>query len=554
MLRELKIENLAIIRELNLDFGDGLIVLTGETGAGKSIILDGINLLIGEKVSTDMIRTDAEYLLAEGVFEISKDTEEALKEMDIEVEDREVIVRRELDKTGKGKAYLNGKRVPVTTLREVMNTVVDLVGQHAHQMLLEKKHHINLVDKFLDEVGRELKDEIGKCATEYFHIESEIAQSEKIKAEAREKKELYDYQFKEISEMELIEGEDETLEEEYKKLFNAGKIQEHLSKAHLLLKEDELNIMSMITTAKNSIEYISKYGKEYEEIFEKLESCYYEVEEAVYALENTLSDTDMDEGRLNKVVDRLDRINSLKKKYGVTIKEIVEYGRKIEEKLSLLDSNNIEEKRLQKEKIEILKKYEEKTENLSLKRREIAKQIEYKLIEHLKDLNMGGVNFKVCFSKKEDISKTGYDSVEFMISTNIGEELKPLSKIVSGGEVSRIMLALKAIFSEVDNIPILIFDEIDTGIGGETVRKVADKLKKIAENVQIICITHSPQIAARGKQQFYIEKNTTEGKTETKVLPLDSEGRVKEVSRMLAGENVSEAVLNHARELLKEGL
>ena len=195
MSRELKIENLAIIRELNLEFGEGLIVLTGETGAGKSIILDGINLLIGEKVSTDMIRTDADYLLAEGVFEISKDTEEALQEMDIEVEDREVIVRRELDKTGKGKAYLNGKRVPVTTLREVMNSVVDLVGQHAHQMLLEKKHHLNLVDKFLDEAGKSLKEEIVKCSSDYAHIESEIIKSDKIKEEAREKKELYEYQF-----------------------------------------------------------------------------------------------------------------------------------------------------------------------------------------------------------------------------------------------------------------------------------------------------------------------------------------------------------------------
>ncbi len=554
MLRELKIENLAIIREVNLEFGDGLIVLSGETGAGKSIVLDGINLLIGEKVSTDMIRTDAEYLMAEGVFEISADTEEALKEIDIEVEDREIIVRRELERTGKGKAYLNGKRVPVTTLREVMNSVVDLVGQHAHQMLLEKKHHINLVDKFLNEEGKLLKDEISKLASKHFQIESEIAESEKIKEEAREKKELYEYQFNEISEMELIEGEDETLEEEYKKLFNAGKIQEHLSKAHLLLKEDELNVMSMITNAKNSIEYISKYGKEYEEIFAKLEGCYYEIEEAVYALENTMSDIDIDEGKLNRVVDRLDKINSLKKKYGFTIKDVIEHGKKIEDKLSLLDSNNIEEKRLLKEKEELLKKYEEKTKKLTLKRREIAKQIEYKLVEHLKDLNMSGVNFQVCFENKDEISKNGCDIVEFMISTNVGEELKPLSKIVSGGEVSRIMLALKAIFSEVDNIPILIFDEIDTGIGGETVRKVAEKLKRISDNVQIICITHSPQIAARGKQQFYIEKNTTDGKTETTVLLLDIEGRVREVSRMLAGDSVSDAVSNHARELLKEGL
>lgn len=554
MLRELKIENLAIIKELDLEFGSGLNMLTGETGAGKSIILDGINLLIGEKVSLDMIRSDADQLMAEGVFEISDDTEEALREIGIEVEDREVIVRRELDRGGKGKAYLNGKRVPVATLREVMESVVDLVGQHAHQMLLEKRHHLKLIDKFLDEDGMELKKELEQITAKYWQIIRELEEIEKIKTDAKEKRELYEFQLEEIREVSLVEGEDEQLEEEYKRLFNAGKIKENLTKAVLLLKENEQNALSMISQSKNSIEYISKYSREYEEILEKLENCYYELQEGVYAIENAASDIESDEGRLNKIVDRLDKINTLKKKHGSTISEVIEYGNRIEEKLSVIDSNSIEESRITKEKTEILGKFYEKSKKLSQKRREIAKEIEYRLIEHLRELNMSGVRFQTCFEEKEDISKDGLDSVEFMISTNIGEELKPLSKIVSGGEVSRIMLALKAIFSQVDKIPILIFDEIDTGIGGETVRKVAEKLKKISENVQVLCITHSPQIAAKGSEQFYIEKTVENGKTETKVEKLSDEGRVKEIARMLAGENISEAVINHAKELLKEGL
>lgn len=554
MLRELKIENLAIIKELDLEFGSGLNMLTGETGAGKSIILDGINLLIGEKVSLDMIRSDAEQLMAEGVFEISDDTEAALREIGIEVEDREVIVRRELDRGGKGKAYLNGKRVPVATLREVMESVVDLVGQHAHQMLLEKRHHLKLIDKFLDEDGMELKKELEQITAKYWQIIRELEEIEKIKKDAKEKRELYEFQLEEIREVSPVEGEDEQLEEEYKRLFNAGKIKENLTKAVLLLKENEQNALSMISQSKNSIEYISKYSREYEEILEKLENCYYELQEGVYAIENAASDIESDEGRLNKIVDRLDKINSLKKKHGAAISEVIEYGKSIEEKLSVIDSNSIEESRITKEKTEILAKFYEKSKKLSQKRREIAKEIEYRLIEHLRELNMSGVRFQTCFEEKDDISKDGLDSVEFMISTNIGEELKPLSKIVSGGEVSRIMLALKAIFSQVDKIPILIFDEIDTGIGGETVRKVAEKLKKISENVQVLCITHSPQIAAKGSEQFYIEKTVENGKTETKVERLSDEGRVKEIARMLAGENISEAVINHAKELLKEGL
>ncbi|BDU50046.1 DNA repair protein RecN [Haliovirga abyssi] len=554
MLRELKIENLAIIKSLDLELENGLVVLTGETGAGKSIILDGINMLIGEKISTEMIRSDEKYVASEGVFEISKDTEIELKEMGIDMEDGEIIVRRELYKNGRGKIFLNGKRVPASTLKKIMNSVIDLVGQHEHQALLDKKYHIKLIDKFLDEDGVKLKKEVEDIYFSYKEIIKKIENNELIQKELKDKKELYEFQYNEIEEVDPKENEDEVLEEEYKKLFNAGKIKESLSLSRILLKDGEKNVMGMISKSKNAISNISRYGKEFKEILEKLANIYYDIEEAVYGIENSEADVEIDEYRLNKVVERLDKINNLKKKYGYDIKELLIYKQEIEEKLNKIDNNTINETELLKEKSRTEEKYEKKSKELTEKRRKIGEYIVYKLIEELSDLNMKGIKFEVEIKSKKEISKTGRDNVEFLVSTNIGEELKSLSKIVSGGEVSRIMLALKAIFSKVDNIPILIFDEIDTGIGGETVRKVSEKLRGIADNVQVVCITHSPQIAAVANQHFYIEKNILDEKTSTNVTKLNYEARVNEISRMLGGEAISEAVKNHAKELLKEGL
>lgn len=553
MLRELKIENLAIIDELDLEFDDGLIVLTGETGAGKSIILSGINLLIGEKASVDMIRDGEDHLLAQGVFEINDEQAEELSAtFGIECEDKEVIVRRYLDIKGKGKAYVNNIRVSLASLKEVMGTLVDIVGQHSHQMLLNKNNHIRLLDKFLGDEGKTLREKIAKKYNEQREINSRIEQIEKNRQEAIEKREFYEFQLSEIDRVAPQPDEDIRLEEEYKRLFNAGKIKDKIADSNIQLRDGEINALHFIYNSRRNIESLCRYGDEFQEILEKLEKVYYELEDCVDILDTIDQDIDIDERRLQKVVDRLDAINKMKSKYGATIEEIIEFRNSIADKVNLLEENNFEIKKLQKAKIEAEEEYWKDAALLRELRIKKAREIEKELENELKFLKMGDARFHIVVDKMESMGVNGSDSVEFLISTNVGQGMKPLWKIASGGEVSRIMLALKVIFSRVDNIPILIFDEIDTGVGGETVRKIANKMREIGEHAQVVSITHSPAIAARAHQQFYIKKETANNKTSTTVTKLDKKGRIEEIARMLAGESVTEAVLKHAEELLNE--
>lgn len=553
MLRELKIENLAIIDELDLEFGDGLIVLTGETGAGKSIILSGINLLIGEKASVDMIRDGEDHLLAQGVFEINEEQAEELSaRFGIDVEDNEVIVRRYFDRNSRGKVYVNGVRVSLTNLKEIMGTLVDIVGQHSHQMLLNKNNHVRLLDKFLGEEGKELRNNINRVYLKYKEVSNKIDEIEKNRQEAIEKREFYEFQLNEINRVAPEVDEDNRLEEEYKKLFNAGKIKDKILDSNIQLRDGEVNALHFINNSRRNIESLCKYGEEFEEILEKLEKVYYELEDCIDMLDTADRDIDIDENRLQKVIERLDLINKMKSKYGATIEEIIEFRDSIAEKINLLEENSFEVKKLLKEK----KEAEEEYWKLALELRELrlkkALEIEKLLEQELQFLKMGDARFHIVVDKNEHMGNNGSDSIEFLISTNIGQGMKSLWKIASGGEVSRIMLALKVIFSRVDNIPILIFDEIDTGVGGETVRKIADKLREIGDHAQVVSITHSPAIAARAHEQFYIKKETVNNKTSTTVKKLDAKGRVVEIARMLAGENVTEAVLKHAEELLNE--
>ena len=553
MLRELKIENLAIIDELDLEFGNGLIVLTGETGAGKSIILSGINLLIGEKASVDMIRSGEDHLLAQGVFEINDEQAEELSaHFGIETEDNEVIVRRYLDTNGKGKAFVNNIRVSLNSLKDVMGTLVDIVGQHSHQMLLNKNNHIRLLDKFLGEEGKVLRESIVKKYNEHRDIVSQIDNIEKIRQEAIEKREFYEFQLAEIDRVNPQPEEDIRLEEEYKKLFNAGKIKDKILDSNMQLRDGEFNALHFIYNSRKNIESLCRYGDEFQEILEKLEKIYYELEDCVDILDTIDEDIDIDETRLQKVVDRLDAINKMKSKYGATIEEIIEFRNGIAEKVEFLDENNFEVKRLLKLKEEVERSYWRDAEELRKFRIKKSLEIEKELENELKFLKMGDAKFHIVVEKMNSMGVNGSDNVEFLISTNIGQEMKPLWKIASGGEVSRIMLALKVIFSRVDNIPILIFDEIDTGVGGETVRKIANKMREIGEHAQVVSITHSPAIAARAHQQFYIKKETVNNNTSTTVKKLDAKGRIEEIARMLAGENVTEAVRKHAEELLNE--
>ena len=552
MLRELLIENLAIIEKLNLEFGDGLITLTGETGAGKSIILSGINLLLGEKASVDMLRSGENMLVAQGVFEINEEQKTELEKLDIDTEDNEVIIRRTLDAKGKEKSFVNGARVPRSKLKEVMKTLVDIVGQHSHQMLLNRENHIKLLDKFIEEEAKTVRIKLEESLEKFNNVDVKIKEIEKEKKETADKKEFYEFQLDEIEKANLKKDEDIELEAEYKKLFNAGKIKEKLSMSGFYLKNDEVNALSVIYSCKKNIESIVDCGKEFEDIYEQLERIYYDLEDCASTIEQIESDIEIDENRLDAVVERLNIIEKLKNKYGSSIDEILEYAKTISQKLRTLEDNNFEVENLLKEKEKFREDYWKYAKELRGIRKRFIKKIEENLGKELDFLNMKDAKLDIKLEEKDIMTKNGSDAIEFFIATNIGQPSKPLQKIASGGEVSRIMLALKVIFSHVDNIPILIFDEIDTGVGGETVRKIADKLKEIGKNAQVICITHSPAIASKANEQYYIKKTSKDGETFTSVKKLSYEERISEIARMLAGENVSEAVIEHAKELLSE--
>ena len=551
MLRELRLNNLAIIKNLDLEFNEGLISLTGETGAGKSIILDGISLLIGERSNLEMIRTGEESLFAEGVFDLSEVQKEKLNKLGFEIEDDELIISRYFYRNSKSKITVNGMRMTVSKLKELMRNVLDLVGQHEHQYLLNKNYHLGLLDRFLDKNGQELAKEIRNNVSSLKTINKKIEEIETEKFRIMEKKDILEFQSNEIANLGLKENEDNDLEEEYKILFNAGKISEKLENSIQRLKEGEYSVINSLGKIKKNLEQLSDISETYSELKEKIENIIYEVDDIGYSLEDMVENVESDDVRLEKVISRIDEINKLKLKYGSTIKEILAFREENEKKLSLIKFENNELEVLKKEKEEKAKLYFENSRKLREIRKKVAENLEKTINVQLKDLNMANSKFKVAFSEKTVISSKGMDDVEFMMVTNLGENYKPLAKIASGGEISRIMLALKTVFSSVDNISVLIFDEIDTGISGETVRKVAEKLKELSGTVQVICVTHSPQIAGKSNQQFFIKKEIENNVTETKVRELNTDERIREIARIISGDNITETSIKHAKEIMK---
>ncbi|EGN65516.1 DNA repair protein RecN [Fusobacterium animalis 21_1A] len=552
MLRELKIENLAIIDELDIEFEKGFIVLTGETGAGKSIILSGINLLIGEKASVDMIRDGEENLVAQGVFDVDEEQKKKLETMGIDIDGDEIIIRRSYSRSGKARAFVNNVRITLADLKEIASTLVDIVGQHSHQMLLNKNNHIKLLDSFLNKDEKDLKENLVSLLSQYREINTKIENIERERKETLEKKEFYEYQLEEIEKLKLKDGEDEILEAEYKRVFNAEKIREKVYESLEYLKDDD-SALSLITNSIKNIEYLGKYDERYIELAKRMENAYYELEDCANEIEDISKGIDVTESDLDKIAGRMNTLKRIKEKYKRTLPELIAYREDLKEKLSDIDSGDFKTRELKQELAKIKSEYDKLAEKLSNSRKEIAVKIENELLNELKFLNMEDAKLKVQINKIEKMTNDGYDEVEFFISTNVGQDLKPLSKIASGGEVSRVMLALKVIFSKVDNIPILIFDEIDTGIGGETVRKIALKLKEIGENTQIISITHSPVIASKASQQFYIEKYVENSKTISRVKKLSPDERIKEIGRMLVGEKINDKVLEIANKMLNEG-
>lgn len=543
MLKGLRIENLAIIDELDINLNKGLTVLTGETGAGKSIILDAISMIIGEKSRKEMIGKNSDNVYIEAEFLLNKNQVSKLDEIGYEL-DEELIISRDFDYDS-NKVRVNGRRFNLSGLKDISSNILDIVGQHEHQYLLNSNNHIDLLDKFLDTSSFELKKELKKIIHEINVVNKEIEDIEKDKIDVLSKKELYNLIIKEIDNLKLKEDEEIELEQEYKLLFNSGIISEKLKYIVSTLSSYELK------GVRRELEKISEYGEEFNELYSRFDNIYEEYIDILSELEHKFNNIQNDDTKLDKVSLKLEKIRKIKVKYGKSIPELLIYSKELKDKLKLIDfSSEILNEKI-KNRDKLLYTYKECSLKLSNMRKDKANYLKKLVSDELIELNMKNVIFDIEFKENEKLNLNGKDIVRFLISTNKGESLKDLSKIASGGEISRIMLALKIVFSKVDNISCLIFDEIDTGISGETVIKIAEKLKQLSKNVQIICVTHSPQIAAKADNHYYIYKEVKNDRTNTKIKYLNSDERVNEIARILSGDNITEASKIIVREMMK---
>ena len=543
MLKGLRIENLAIIDELDININKGLTVLTGETGAGKSIILDAISMIIGEKSRKEMIGKNSDNVYIEAEFLLNKNQVSKLDEIGYEL-DEELIISRDFDYDS-NKVRVNGRRFNLSGLKDISSNILDIVGQHEHQYLLNSNNHIDLLDKFLDTSSFELKKELKKIIQEINVVNKEIEDIEKDKIDVLSKKELYNLIIKEIDNLKLKEDEEIELEQEYKLLFNSGIISEKLKYIVSTLSSYELK------GVRRELEKISEYGEEFNELYSRFDNIYEEYIDILSELEHKFNSIQNDDTKLDKVSLKLEKIRKIKVKYGKSIPELLIYSKELKDKLKLIDfSSEILNEKI-KHRDKLLYTYKEYSLKLSNMRKDKANYLKKLVSDELIELNMKNVIFDIEFKENEKLNLNGKDIVRFLISTNKGESLKDLSKIASGGEISRIMLALKIVFSKVDNISCLIFDEIDTGISGETVIKIAEKLKQLSKNVQIICVTHSPQIAAKADNHYYIYKEVKNDRTNTKIKYLNSDERVNEIARILSGDNITEASKIIVREMMK---
>lgn len=537
MITTLHIKNIGIIDDLSIELGEGFNVLTGETGAGKTLIIDAINIISGGRFSKEMIRKGESYSFVEVNLYLPNNP------MSIE---NNIIVSREIHLNGKNSCKINGRLVTLTELKEFMSNIIDIHGQNDNQKILNSKFHIKYLDNFIGEELLNIKKQYKELYKKRIEIKKELKDNLGDDKEKQRKLDLLKYQFDEIDLAKLKENEEEELEEKRKLFMNSEKIGKSLNSADLALGEGAID---KINDAIRAIEKISDIDKVYEEKLTELKSIYYEVQELSRDISSLNSEMYFDENERNETEERLDLINSLKRKYGNSIIEILEYKNNIEKEIERI--NNLDEYNAKlKEKI---KASEKEMQALATKMHNIRVNIAQKLNENinkeLKDLEMPNAKFYVEI-KETEFNKNGIDEIEFFISTNIGEDSKPLAKIASGGEMSRIMLAIKTVLANTDSTPILIFDEIDTGISGKAAKSVGEKLKIIGNSHQVLCITHQPSIAAKGDQNFYISKVSEEGRTYTKVKKLNEEEIIKEIARIANGE-ITDIALKHAIELRK---
>ncbi|MBE5927580.1 MAG: DNA repair protein RecN [Lachnospiraceae bacterium] len=551
MLTNVNVKNLALIKEAEINFEKGLNILTGETGAGKSIIIGSINIALGSKVAKDIIRADADYGLVELVFEVNESIALKLKEFDVVPEDDMVIISRKIS-NGRSIIKVNGETKTATELRKITSLLIDVHGQHDHQSLLDEAKHVEIIDKLGNESIEESIRQVTEIYMEYISLKKEMSKFDFDEEERVRECSFARFEIQEIDDANLKEGEDELIEDEYRILSNSGKILSAMSVAHNMLESNnEISVTDMLGKAFKELSYVSGYDKSLSEYADRLSELESLSRDLSSEISDYVEDMAFSEERLSEVEERLNLINKLKQKYGNTFNEIKAYRDEREEYLNKLENLNEEREIAQHRLLELEEKLNIACDELTEKRKEVASRLEKEIVENLKDLNFEYVEFKVEFKKNVNFSAKGNDIIAFQITTNSGETLKPLSKVASGGELSRIMLGLKTIMAKQDDIDTLIFDEIDTGISGRTAQLVAEKMNIISRNHQVICITHLPQIAAMADVHYRIEKNVVDSDTVTSINKLNDDECIEELARILGGAVISDTTYTHAREMKK---
>ncbi len=561
MLLELEIKNFALIDQLHLQFDRGLNILSGETGAGKSIIIDAVNMAIGERADREFVRSGANKSSVQAVFTFNQnaDIPNLLQEYGIELEEEnQLIVTREIYANGRSVSRINGIMVTQQVLKTITEKLIDIHGQHQHQSLLNSGTHIDMLDAFGGKVHQELLQRIAEEYQRLLGLESRLSKLCGNEMERERRLDLLGFQLQEIDAAKLKKDEEQALNQHSQLLANSEKIFEGISKSYSLLYEGNSlpSIYDMLSQVTAAIHGIMDYDPRLKEYYQALEEMQYRLQDISHEIRNYKDNIDFEPALLNEIEERLDVINNLRRKYGRTVEAVLEYRDTIATELELLQNSEAEIIKIRSDidkQAAILKKL---SSSLSSLRKETAAAMEKALVEILETLNMGKVAFVVDIQPFKDtkagpkLTAKGIDQVEFLISTNIGEAPRPLAKIASGGEMSRIMLALKTILADADDIGCLIFDEIDTGISGKTAQIVGEKLQYIASEHQVLCITHLPQIAAQADTHYLIEKFSDHQITRTGVERLDDEQRALEISRLLGGE-ISDITLKLAKELLE---
>lgn len=551
MLLEISIKNFAIIEEISLNFEKGMTVLTGETGAGKSIIIDAMNMMLGSRATTDVIRHGAPKAEIEGLFtvESNRHLTALFEEQGLEWTD-ELIIRREILQNGRSVSRINGQMVNLSVLKAVGQHLVDIHGQHDQEELMRPQLHITMLDEFGDAAFFQTKAAYRQTFEDYKRLRKQVVELQRNQQENKARIEMLEFQIAEIEAAALEVDEDLRLEQERQRLLNHKMIADTLTNAYTMLDAEEFSSLSNVRSAMNDLESIEEYDPSYKELSSQLSETFYALEDITKRLEDVVDGLEFDGNRLMQVESRLDLIHSITRKYGGQVKDVLEYLAQITKEYSLLTGSDLSSEDLEKELKRLEKSLVTLAQDLSDQRHTLAQALENEIQQELADLYMDKARFQVRFSKAK-FNREGNEAVEFYISTNPGEDFKPLVKVASGGELSRLMLAIKSAFSRKEGKTSIVFDEVDTGVSGRVAQAIAAKIHKIGQNGQVLAISHLPQVIAAADYQFYIEKISDEHSTVSTVRLLNREERIEEIAKMLAGEDLTEAARQQAEQLLK---